>query len=101
MAKDAKKAPKAKKDLPQCLCGCGAKVGSPRSRFRPGHDAKVHSMWVTEPAKLSPAAQAFAKEKGWTRGGDAKAKAKPAKAKKSAKSARKSTPQAAPAAATA
>jgi hypothetical protein len=28
--------------LPKCQCGCGEMVGSPKSRFRMGHDARFH-----------------------------------------------------------
>ena len=85
MAKATKAAPKAKakvaKVLPLCLCGCGDKVGSPRSRFRPGHDAKVHSLWISDPGSLPKAAQDFAREKGWERGtaerGDKPGKTRP------------------------
>lgn len=73
MAKAAKGKGKAKaaKVLPMCLCGCGDKVGSSKSTFRPGHDAKVHSLWLTEPGKLSTAARTFAQSR-WPK------KAKPA-----------------------
>jgi hypothetical protein len=90
MAKATKAAPKAKakaeKVLPLCLCGCGGKTGSTKSRFRPGHDAKVHSLWISDPGSLPKTAQDFAREKGWERGttdrGDKAGRARPkAKAK--------------------
>lgn len=52
-----------------CLCGCGGKTAS---NFVPGHDARMHGVWLRvqrgEQAKgerVTPEQAAYAKSHGW------------------------------------
>ncbi|MFI5282468.1 MAG: hypothetical protein ACHQ0J_04995 [Candidatus Dormibacterales bacterium] len=53
--------PKAKA-LSPCMCGCGAET---QSRFKPGHDARLHSRLINEAIAGSKAAEKRLDELGW------------------------------------
>lgn len=49
--------------LPQCGCGCGQRVKNKGSKFRQGHDAKLHSKLLAKP--LTAATKKQLQSHGW------------------------------------
>jgi hypothetical protein len=59
----AKTATKTDKALTPCECGCGA---DSKSRFLPGHDAKLKSRLVTQAVEGSKEAEKQLADLGWS-----------------------------------
>ena len=54
-----------KKEPVECLCGCG---GVTMRRFVPGHDAKLHGMFLrNETSGVGPAGVMYATSRGWVK----------------------------------